>query len=161
MRSASRSLRSCSRKEPRRPARAISIPTLRMQLQPVFHCSLGGKSRRYAMVPAFGMDILPQTLSTGNGQVPGWSCVISVGYPARARALIYACSWYGGFKMRARAPQYHGSITIKTRTRFESALVRGVLRYFNRQKRTLRACCLRPAKCRCWVLRNARAGYHY
>ena len=28
---------------------------------------------------AFGMFILPQNLSTGNGQVPGWSCILSVG----------------------------------------------------------------------------------
>ena len=31
------------------------------------------------MVPAFGMVILPQNLSTINGQVPGWSCILSVG----------------------------------------------------------------------------------
>ena len=30
------------------------------------------------MVPAFGMVILPQNLSTGNRQVPGWSCILSV-----------------------------------------------------------------------------------
>ena len=32
-----------------------------------------GKSRRYAMVPAFGMVTLPQDPSTGNGQLPGWA----------------------------------------------------------------------------------------
>ena len=31
------------------------------------------------MVPAFGMVILPQNPITGNGQVPGWSCFLSVG----------------------------------------------------------------------------------
>ena len=64
------------------------IPTLIMQLQPVFRCSslstldpgVGGKSRRYAMVPAFGMVILSQNLSTGNGQTPGYSCILSVDY---------------------------------------------------------------------------------
>ena len=30
------------------------------------------------MIPAFGMIILPQNLSTGNGQVPGCSCILSV-----------------------------------------------------------------------------------
>ena len=30
------------------------------------------------MVPAFGMVILPQNLSNGNGQVPGCSCILSV-----------------------------------------------------------------------------------
>ena len=29
------------------------------------------------MIPAFGMVILPQNRSTGNGQVPGWSCILS------------------------------------------------------------------------------------
>ena len=33
------------------------------------------------MVPAFGMAILPQNISTGNGQVPGWSCILSVATP--------------------------------------------------------------------------------
>ena len=30
------------------------------------------------MIPALGMVILLQNLSTGNGQVPGWSCILSV-----------------------------------------------------------------------------------
>ena len=30
------------------------------------------------MIPAFGMVILPQNSSTGNEQVPGWSCILSV-----------------------------------------------------------------------------------
>ena len=30
------------------------------------------------MEPAFGMVILPQNLSTGNGKVPGCSCILSV-----------------------------------------------------------------------------------
>ena len=30
------------------------------------------------MVPAFDMVILPQNLSTGNGQIPGWNCILSV-----------------------------------------------------------------------------------
>ena len=30
------------------------------------------------MVPAFGMVILPQNLSTGNRQIPGCSCILSV-----------------------------------------------------------------------------------
>ena len=34
---------------------------------------MDGKFRRYAMIPVFGMVILPQNLSTGNGQHPGWS----------------------------------------------------------------------------------------
>ena len=34
------------------------------------------------MIPAFGMVILPQNFSTGNGQIPGCSCILSVGtYP--------------------------------------------------------------------------------
>ena len=37
-----------------------------------------GKSRRYAMIPAFGMVILPQNPSTGDGQIPGCSCILSV-----------------------------------------------------------------------------------
>ena len=39
---------------------------------------MDGKSRRHAMVPASGMVILPQNLSTGDGQVPGWSCILSM-----------------------------------------------------------------------------------
>ena len=30
------------------------------------------------MIPALGMVILPQNLSTGNGQIPGRSCILSV-----------------------------------------------------------------------------------
>ena len=30
------------------------------------------------MIPAFGMVILPQNPSTGNGKVPGCSCILSV-----------------------------------------------------------------------------------
>ena len=45
-----------------------------------------GRSRRYAMVPAFGMVISPQNLSTGNGQVPGCSCILSVGVPVPVQA---------------------------------------------------------------------------
>ena len=39
---------------------------------------MDGKSRRYAMVTAFDMVILPQNLSTGNGKIPGCSCILSV-----------------------------------------------------------------------------------
>ena len=67
--------------------KATSNPTLRMQLQPVFHCSSlnaidPGSGREILAIchgtPAFGMVILPQNPSTGNGQVPGWSCILSV-----------------------------------------------------------------------------------
>ena len=34
------------------------------------------------MVPAFGMVILTQNPSTGNGQIPGCSCILSVGTTA-------------------------------------------------------------------------------
>ena len=59
-------------------AQVATLTMLRMQLQPVLHCSslyalVDGKSRRYAMIPAFGMVLLPQNPSTGNGQVPGCS----------------------------------------------------------------------------------------
>ena len=37
-----------------------------------------GKPRRYAMVPAFGIVILPQNHNTENGQAPGQSCILSV-----------------------------------------------------------------------------------
>ena len=30
------------------------------------------------MILAFGMVIVPQNLSTENGQIPGWSCILSV-----------------------------------------------------------------------------------
>ena len=30
------------------------------------------------MVPAFGIVVLPQNPSTGNGQIPGWSCILGV-----------------------------------------------------------------------------------
>ena len=33
------------------------------------------------MIPAFDMVILPQNLSTGNGHVPGCSCILSVALP--------------------------------------------------------------------------------
>ena len=38
------------------------------------------------MIPAFGMVMLPQNPSTGNGHVPGWSCILSVGGWARTYA---------------------------------------------------------------------------
>ena len=37
------------------------------------------ESQRYTMIPAFGMVILTQNLSTGNVQVPGCSFILSVG----------------------------------------------------------------------------------
>ena len=40
-----------------------------------------GKSRRYAMVPAYDMVFFAQNRSTGNGQVPGCSFILSVRYP--------------------------------------------------------------------------------
>ena len=43
------------------------------------------------MVSAFGMVILPQNLSTGNGQVPGWSCTLSV-------AMRFVADTFGGVK---------------------------------------------------------------
>ena len=45
------------------------------------------------MVPAFGMVILPQNLSTGNGQIPGCSCILSVAVAQeelREHALAHA-----------------------------------------------------------------------
>ena len=39
------------------------------------------------MIPAFGMVILTQNLSTGDGQIPGWSCILSV---VTSRALWQA-----------------------------------------------------------------------
>ena len=74
-----------SRVTPPRPprlfsSRTIRVPTLRMQLQPVFRYSslnaldpgVDVESRQYAKIPAFGMVILPQNPSTENGHVPGW-----------------------------------------------------------------------------------------
>ena len=57
-----------------------------MQLQPVFNVLrsvlyilvVDGNFRRYAMILAFGMVILPQNPSTENGHVPGWSYILSV-----------------------------------------------------------------------------------
>ena len=40
---------------------------------------MDGKYRRYVMLPAYGMVVLPKNPSTGNGQIPGWSCILSVG----------------------------------------------------------------------------------
>ena len=45
-----------------------------------------GKSRRYAMIPALGMVILPKNPSTENGHVPGWSCILSVDGPYKGPA---------------------------------------------------------------------------
>ena len=39
------------------------------------------------MIPAFGMVILPQNPSTGDGHVPGWSCILSVGMSVFARRV--------------------------------------------------------------------------
>ena len=60
-----------------------------MQLEPVFHCSSlstldpgsghGREIPAICMVPVFGMVILPQNHSTGNGQVPGCCCIRSLG----------------------------------------------------------------------------------
>ena len=40
------------------------------------------------MVPAFGMVILPQNLSTGNGHVPGWSCILSVAIVVPVHVIV-------------------------------------------------------------------------
>ena len=70
------------------------------------------------MVPAFGMVILPQNPSTGNGQVPGCSCILSVvrpqnatdfaqlpeaeGYPPAAMAMLLPYAAEGAMQ---QAPQ--------------------------------------------------------
>ena len=73
----------------------VSPTTLRMQLQPVFHCSSlntldpssGRKSRRCAMVPAFGMVILPRILVLGMGRFQaGVQGILSVATRARKGA---------------------------------------------------------------------------
>ena len=48
---------------------------------------MDAKSRRYGMVPAFSMVTLPQNLSTGNGKIPGWSCILSVANKANKVAM--------------------------------------------------------------------------
>ena len=41
------------------------------------------------MVPAFGRVILPQNLSTGNGKIPGCSCILSVVYSCTPSTTVY------------------------------------------------------------------------
>ena len=41
------------------------------------------------MVPAFDMVIVPQNLSTENGQIPGWSGIISVAEPPNSADAGY------------------------------------------------------------------------
>ena len=56
------------------------------------------------MVPAFGMVISPQNLSTGNVQVPGWSCILSedIFHISDIRAQGEAAGAYaGGGEQRA------------------------------------------------------------
>ena len=59
--------------------------TLRMQLEPVYHCSslstLDPGSGREITAICHGTVILPQNLSTGIRQAPGCSCILSVDHP--------------------------------------------------------------------------------
>ena len=55
------------------------------------------------MIPALGMVILPQNPSTGDGQIPGCSCILSVGgsdvsVAVRSRSTATGCgSMCGGW----------------------------------------------------------------
>ena len=47
------------------------------------------------MVQAFGMVILSQNLSTGNGQIPGWSCILSVDIIMIINIYVLQCLYKG------------------------------------------------------------------
>ena len=61
---------------------------------------MDGKSRRYAMIPAFGMVILPHNPNTGNGQVPGWSCILSMGIPFKPLGYCYIALLLHRFRLQ-------------------------------------------------------------